>query len=85
MAELKQIPEFDTLDALVEWFDTQDLGEYLDQLPRVQFDVTVKQTNNWIAVEPALMTQLRMVAQTQQLSPERLVNVWLAEKLSRTV
>jgi hypothetical protein len=85
MAELKQLPEFDTLETLVEWFDTTDLGEYLDQLPRVQVDVMLTQTNYWIAVEPALMTQLRTVAQTQHLSTERLVNVWLAEKLSQTV
>ena len=41
-SEVKSLPHFDSLDELVEFFDNHDLGEYLDQMPEVDFEVDIK-------------------------------------------
>ena len=38
----KKIPSFKSLDELVDFFDTHDLGEYLNGMPEAQFDVGIK-------------------------------------------
>ncbi len=43
MAESKSMPpKFETLEELVEFFDSHDLGDYWDALPEAHFDVTIK-------------------------------------------
>lgn len=36
------MPHFASLDELVEFFDTHDLGEYWDQMPEAHFEVDIK-------------------------------------------
>ncbi|MGQ9630092.1 MAG: hypothetical protein ACUVXI_07215 [bacterium] len=38
----KNLPHFGSLDELVEFFDSHDLGEYWDQMPEVDFEVDIK-------------------------------------------
>lgn len=37
--ESKKLPNFKTLDELVDFFDNNDLGEYIDNMPEVHFDI----------------------------------------------
>jgi len=37
-----KLPKFESVEALVEFFDRHDMGEYFDEMPEVQFEVTVK-------------------------------------------
>ena len=37
-----KLPHFKSLDKLVNFFETQDMGEYWDQMHDVQFDVDLK-------------------------------------------
>ena len=50
----KNMPQFGSLDELVEFFDTHDLGVYWDQMPEAHFEVDVdpkkhldKETTKW--------------------------------------
>jgi hypothetical protein len=36
------MPKFTSLDKLVEFFDTHDMGEYWDDMPKVHFDIDIK-------------------------------------------
>ncbi len=36
------MPHFESLDQLVEFFDTHDLGEYWDEMPETHFEVDIK-------------------------------------------
>ena len=38
----KKLPEFKSLDDLVEFFDSQDLGDFWEDLPEAKFDVNIK-------------------------------------------
>ena len=50
----KKMPRFKSLDSLVEFFDTHDLGEYRDDMPEVQFDVDIKRRRHLFTLEDEL-------------------------------
>lgn len=80
MAENK-LPEFESLEALVEFFDTHDMGEY--DLPEAQFDVDIQKRTFLVSVDKALMKKLSQMARAQHTSTEALVNAWLEERAAR--
>jgi hypothetical protein len=41
----KNMPHFASLDDLVEFFDTHDLGEYCDGMPEAHFEVDIQMNN----------------------------------------
>lgn len=50
----QNMPNFASLDDLVEFFDTHDLGEYLDGMPEVQFEVDIQRRTHLFALEEEL-------------------------------
>jgi hypothetical protein len=76
-----QLPHFDSLDELVEFVDTHDLGDYLDNMPEVHFDVNLKRRKHLIAIDAELIDKLNLIARIQRTSPEQLVNSWVREKI----
>ncbi|NEQ64664.1 MAG: hypothetical protein F6K21_04000 [Symploca sp. SIO2D2] len=77
----KKLPQFNSSQELVEFFDTHDLGEYASELPEVHFDVDIKRNHYFVSVDENLMNKLLTVASEQQVSVEMLVDSWLKEKL----
>ena len=80
MSENK-LPEFESTEQLVEFFDTHDMGEY--DLPEVEFDVDIQRRTFLVPVDKKLMKGLLHAAQAQHTSTEELVNSWLAEKVGQ--
>lgn len=80
-SEVKSLPHFRSLDELVEFFDSHDLGEYLDQMPEVDIEVDIKRKIYLIALDAELTGQLMEIAKSKQTSPEDLVNAWVREKI----
>jgi hypothetical protein len=77
----KKLPQFNSSQELVEFFDTHDLGEYESELPEAYFDVDIKRNRYLVSVDEYLMNELVEIAKKQQVSVEMLVNSWLKEKL----
>ena len=77
MSENK-LPEFESIEQLVEFFDTHDMGEY--DLPEVEFDVDIQRRTFLVPVDEKLMKRLVQVAQARQVSTEELVNSWRGGK-----
>ncbi|MFQ4142219.1 CopG family antitoxin [Chlorogloeopsis sp. ULAP02] len=77
----KKLPQFNTNQELVEFFDTHDLGEYEGELPEAHFDVDIKRSHYLVSINRDLMSKLLEVAKEQQISVEMLVDSWLKEKL----
>ncbi len=75
------LPQFSSDQALVDFFDTHDMGDYLDQMPEVEFEIDIKRSRYLVSVDGSLMDQLSETAKRQQVSVERLVDTWLKEKL----
>ncbi|MGH9800966.1 MAG: CopG family antitoxin [Blastocatellia bacterium] len=76
-----KLPEFGSIEKLVEFFDTHDMGEY--DLPEVQFDVSTRKPMFLVSVDKDLMKKLSEMAKAQHTSTEKLVNTWLEEKVAR--
>jgi len=79
--KMKTLPNFESLDELVEFFDSHDLGEYLDQMPEVDFEVDIKQQIYLLTLDTELANKLTEIAKSKQTSSEELVNSWVREKI----
>jgi hypothetical protein len=79
--KIKQMPRLKSLDTLVEFFDTHDLGEYLDEMPEVQFDVEIKKRRHLFVLEDELVDRLTKIAKTKKISSSALISSWLREKV----
>jgi hypothetical protein len=78
----KQLPSFVSLDELVEFFDTHDMGEYEESLPEVHFDVHLQKSAHLVAIDEELSSKLTEIAEKEHVPAESLVNNWLREKIS---
>lgn len=76
------LPSHASLDELVDFFDTHDMGNYPDKMPEVEFTVNLKSRRHLVALEEEVASRLTEIARTQQVSAEALVNSWLKEKIS---
>lgn len=79
---MNKLPQFDTLDALVEFWESHDFTDYLDEMEEVDLNTLSSETNVLhipLATEP--LTKLTQLAAAQGLTPTRLVRSWIEERL----
>ncbi len=79
--ESKKMPHFASVDELVEFFDTHDLGEYWDQMPEAHFEVDIKRKTHLFAIDDELAARVSEIARSRQIPSQMLVNSWLREKI----
>jgi CopG antitoxin of type II toxin-antitoxin system len=77
------LPKFESLDELVEFFDTHDMGDYWEQMPEASFDINIKRRKHLVAIDEEIIPQLNEIAKSRKVSSEKLINTWLKEKLSK--
>ena len=77
----KKMSHFGSLDELVAFFDTHDTGEYLDQMPKVHFEVDIKRRTHLFAIDEDIVEKLTEIASSRRISSEELVNSLLREKI----
>jgi len=78
----RKLPASGSLDDLVEFFDTHDLGDSWDQMPEAAFDIDLQRRTHLVAVDEDLVARIVEVARTRRISSEALVNALLREKLA---
>ncbi len=81
----KTLPDFKSLNELVEFFDTNDLGEYWDAMPESDFEVDLKKKTHLFSIDNELAVRLTEIAKTKRISSQVLVNAWLKEKIMQQV
>ena len=79
----KQLPSFASLDDLVEFFDTHDMGDYEEALPEAHLEVDLQRKTHLIAIDEETNNRLTEIAEQEQTPAESLVNSWLKERISR--
>jgi hypothetical protein len=79
----KSLPKFESLDRLVEFFETHDMGDYLEQMPEATFEVNIKRRKHLVAIDEEMIPRLNEIARAKRISSERLINSWLKEKLHK--
>jgi len=77
----ERMPHFQSLDELVEFFDTHDLGEYWEQMPEAHFEVDLKRRTHLFALDEDLATRLTELAIERQIPSAVLINSWLRERV----
>jgi len=79
----KKLAATKSLDELVEFFETEDMGELWEQLPTAHFDVNIESRTHLVAIDEELAVQLTEIARSERTSSESLINAWLREKVSK--
>ena len=77
------LPKFNSLDELVGFFDTHDMGEYWEQMPEASFDISIKRRKHLVAIDEEIVPKLNEIAKSRKISAAKLINTWLKEKLSK--
>jgi CopG antitoxin of type II toxin-antitoxin system len=75
------LPPHTSLDELVEFFDTHDMGDYLKGMPEAHFDVDIKRRTHLVAIDEELVGKLNEIARMKRVSAETLINSWLKERI----
>jgi hypothetical protein len=78
----KRLPPFASLDELVDFVDTHDMGEYERDLPDVHSNVNIQRKTRLVAIDEETNDRLTEIAQQEKTPAQSLVNSWLKEKLS---
>ena len=66
-----KLPSFQSIDEVVEFFETHDMGEYWDELPAADFEVQIKKRKRLIAIDEELMNRLDKMAQSKRTWKQR--------------
>ena len=70
-------------DDLVEFFETHDMGDYWDRMPKAQFEIDIKKRTHLIAIDEEIADKITAIAKSKKTSSETLVNSWLKEKIQK--
>jgi len=75
------MPKFTSLDKLVEFFNTHDMGDYWDEMPEVHFDIDIKRRTHLFFLDEDLAERLTAIAKAKRISSRTLIDEWLREKV----
>ena len=83
MAESKSqsLPQWRSLDELVDYFNTHDMGKYLEKMPEVKMEVDIKRKRHLVAIDDDTLAKINEAAKRKSVSSEELINMWLRDKL----
>ncbi len=77
------LPQFESVQALTDYFDTHDMGDHLDRLSEAHFAVDIQRRQYFVAIDADVMKKVAAIAKTRQVSPEVLINNWLQEQVMK--
>ncbi|MBI3302425.1 MAG: hypothetical protein HYZ72_10180 [Deltaproteobacteria bacterium] len=80
---LTSISKARTLDEISDFWDTHSLADYWDQTQEVEFEVRAQRRRR-VTLDPEVYARVEAQARARGISPETLVNLWLAERLQET-
>jgi len=66
-----------TLEEIADFWDTHSLADYWDQTREAEFEVRAVRRQR-VALDPDIYAWVEAQAHTRGVSPETLVNLWLA-------
>lgn len=78
----KRLPRFESLDALTDFFDENDMGSYLETMPEAEFEVNLERRMHFVAVDEEIAEKLSEISRRERTPSGAIVNSWLREKIS---
>jgi hypothetical protein len=79
----KALPRSKSVKELVDFFDTHDMGDYWEKMPKTHFDVNIRKRKHLVALEGDIVDKLTEIAKSKRVSSESLINTWLKDKIRR--
>jgi hypothetical protein len=79
----KTLPRSKSVKGLVDFFETHDMGDYLEKMPEAHFDVSIEKRKHLVALEEDIVDKLTEIAKSKKVSSESLINTWLKDKIRR--
>jgi len=79
----KALPRSKSVKELVDFFETHDMGDYLEKMPEAHFDVNIEKRKHLVALEEDIVDKLTEIAKAKKVSSESLINAWLKDKIRR--
>lgn len=85
---MKNLPNFETEEALAEWVETHDTAEYMDQMEDADVTFRVKRTQFPtrpidVRLRSDYLAAIETVAAKRGIPYQMLVQSWLLEKLQQ--
>lgn len=74
------ISKAQTLDEIADFWDARSLSDHWDETHEAHIEVRAKRRRR-VTLDPELYSEIEAQARTRGISPETLVNLWLAERL----
>lgn len=78
----KKLPKFESTEALTNFFEENDMGDYFESMSEVEFDVEVGHRRHFVAVDEDIAEKLSEISKNEHVPSGAIVNSWLREKLS---
>ncbi len=79
----KTLPRPKSVKELVDFFETHDVGDYLEKMPEAHFDVNIERRKHLVALEEDIVDKLTEIAKSKKVSSESLINAWLKDKIRK--
>jgi hypothetical protein len=70
-----------SLEALVESFDNNDLGDDWEKMLEAKFDIDIQKRTHLVAIDEELIERVSAIARARHVPAEKLINTWLKEKM----
>jgi hypothetical protein len=80
--QVTSISKAHSIEEIADFWDTHSLDDYWDQTHEVEFEVRAMRRRR-VTLDPEIYVQLEALAHVRGISPETLVNLWLAERLHK--
>ncbi|MBM3127717.1 MAG: hypothetical protein FJ009_03680 [Chloroflexi bacterium] len=77
----KTMPKHRSLHETVEFFETHDMGDYMDAMPEAHFDINLQRRTHVIALDDDLADKVTAIARAKHVPSQTLINSWLREKI----
>lgn len=81
-SKMRRIPKFESIDELIEFFETHDMGDYWEAMPEADFEIDITRRKHIFSLDDELAQKLSEIAKAQQVPSETLVITWLREKVA---
>ena len=78
----KTLPRFQSTAEITDFFDTHDMGAYAHQLPSADLDIQIARKKHFVAIDEDIFAEVGTIAQSKKVSPEKLINSWLRERIT---
>lgn len=80
--QITSISKAQTLEEIGDFWDTHSLADYADQVSEVDFEVRASPRHR-VTLDPEIFGNIVSQALRRGVSPETLINMWLAERLKQ--